>query len=557
MSMKEDFHADAYQSESILNYSSERYVKGSDVEGEQELDDFPSISLSNEEKENQESEAEEEIQESVEEIDDRGTLFHRFPGQEDPPFAREITTPSKKLIDILENEDQFLPLSEKKDMTDMPSRKWRAKASTEQDIIKERLDACNRQLVSEQERRMSRKVNETGRRQSIISKMELITIQGLIQSILDKPEGQDHRTGKTSGTRTKQNDSLAAKPILRKRFLKLRTHKSIDHSKKKAPSLPVTPPKPNPFRKGLDQELDSSLEKLLIVKKEVRYDASKPKDLKEILYVTKAKPPPSRKGPFYEEPFKAGMTNARFQNLLKKIDSTVANLENGDAVHEENQIAEEYIHQEFKKLISSGGFYPSISYTPAATILFEKESIFLDNCSNSGIGNTWSRKIPSTAPARCTTNYNHFDPIPSSAEREFKANHISAKPLTSHQPKNIDRFNEKHTKPISPYIINHFKNRAASTDPKSDDKRNIVIIVGTEGTKQNDIATPLTLPSLHKSKTNNPLQSIITGMENHGILKKAKFRIAFHRNYKEEFHLQDFPLILKKKEKVNQTEYEN
>ena len=468
--------------------------------------------------------------------DDRGTLYHKFPGQ-GQFFTGDPHTEEKQEDEDEEEDDNFDP-----SLTQFYNNKPKDKEIPEMKVlIKERLDSLNRQVVGELERRLTRKPSEH-HRQSVFSKIELVTVKGLIHSILNNRNDSyspEHRlpTMNPSAIAPVKN-AVAAKPILLKRFLKLRTHKSIDHSRKKNP-LPITPPKPNPFRKANDQALDALLvlERLLIVKKELPNDDSKLDDTK-IIYT---KPPPTRKGPYYEEPFKAGTINTRFYKLLKRIDATVAKMENEDI--EENEKMEQYIDQEFKALISSGGFYPSISYTPEITfVLKENEKV---NPADHKTICTSKKSIPKISPnIYSSSNEKHILP----AVSPYLRNDFKIRTSSKSGWKNTGNGRVKQSNVAIPTTLPalYCHKRKESTHLKSEGK-NVMVVVGNDRVTQSNVANPTTLPALQKSKANNPIQSIITGMESHGKLKQAQFRIAFHRNYLAEFHLKNLPLDMKNK----------
>ena len=310
----------------------------------------------------------------------------------------------------------------------------------------------------------------------------------------------------------------------------------------------MTPPKPDPFRKRADQALDADLlmEQLLIIKKEVRYDDSIPDKGKNVLLLAeKSKPCPTRKGPFYEEPFLPGSKNARLYNLMRKIDKLIDHFDDdAPMTREEEESVQTYIHQEFKDLISTGGFYPSISYTPEKILLFEmdEKKEYQQQPIQQTLLQSPKESLPTTAiPVRKTktaeTKKTHFPAIPA-VKRAAKICNVFSQPAHPAPERHVLGFNENHTMTVSPYFLSYFKQSKAikpTTAPSPSFKREKrVVVVGLEGVRQNKEPCPIQLPSLHSSKSKNPIQSIVTGMENHGKLKQAKFRLAFHRDYKQE-----------------------
>lgn len=507
------------------------------------------------------------------------TLFHRFPGQDaDMEMDRQATASSSGEGRRILADEMIAESDEEINSTSVPkkrsgkSRRNQTKSpeKAEQDLIKERLETLNRQMSMKNERKMSRKESVQAKTRASVAAKELVSIKGLIQNILERPTytpGTRHRAlgeGELENIRSRftpkgTGSSISAKAVQRERFLKLRTRKTIDNSKKKAPPLPVTPPKPDPFRKKADQALDAHLlmEQLLIIKKEVRYDDSIPDKVKNVLLLAeKSKPCPTRKGPFYEEPFLPGSKNARLYNLMRKIDKLIDRFDDSvPMTREEEENVQTYIHQEFKDLISTGGFYPSISYTPEKIILFEMDDkkeyqqqpspqTLLQKPKESLPMSASLVKQTKTAPAPSLqeTKTTHFPAIPA-VKRATECCNVFSQPAHPAPERHVLGFNENHTMTVSPYFLSYFKRSKAikpATAPSSSLKpQKRVVVVGLEGVRQNKEPCPIQLPSLHSSKSKNPIQSIVTGMENHGKLKRAKFRLAFHRDYKQEMkHLE-------------------
>ena len=384
-----------------------------------------------------------------------------------------------------------------------------------------------------------KKASHYGPRNSVALRHEVSDLKNMIKQVLERPTGDFNNSERRRGLIPEEKDLIFQKfkvrdaqrtysesnqPVLgrvalqKHRILKLRTHKTIPRNtsaKRKAPPLPETPKHPDPFRKLIDQQLDSKLlvENLMIIKKQVRYDTSLGDSR---ILMTPVKPPPSRKGPYYQEPFISGTPNARLSTCSKTksnqsfeefsfLDDDIPTLEDEKL----KEPVQEYLQSDFKSLIQTGGFYPCISYTPECVLVYQQDSLSIMK----------NQKKPSSSKSSKSITGN----FPKLSSKHKNVATVFSEPVDPPKRLSLPDLGEQHTMVLSPYFISYYT-KDSSKKPTITDENNLIRM------KPSPEASNIQLPALKCSKK-NPLQAILTGKEMHGKMRQEEFRFAFYRDY--------------------------
>jgi hypothetical protein len=300
-------------------------------------------------------------------------------------------------------------------------------------------------------------------------------------------ENRRHKGLTEAELTTKRDDFLKKRQVttvaMKNKFLLHRTQRSYDHSKRKAPPLPKTPPPILEPRepKELPMDYNEIREKLLIIR-----DAQVEREYGR----TKV---PDKKGPFYEEEFKAGHPPVHLPSHPKPIEITNHYLVGIDT-QETLPFTDPLIPQlEFLKMIEPRT-YPPTNYTP---IPVEFTKIIEDRPSLECI--TYAEASKCIKKSTKSSKNGIFSPSP--------------KP-------NVLGFPESHTMTVSPFFLTFF-----SSKKKKKEKCSSPII-----TQPSSSVTPILLPSLVPSKK-NPLLGVITGTDRH---RKVNFETPSSKSKPKE-----------------------